>query len=186
MRKIILSILLCAILCGCKHKGEEGSDIRPIDFPDFMTAPKNARNILYSTPQNDAVSEGTYSLTYIVDEEFPPNNTMSFIQNQLSSANFFRLKRCPVNLYEVNHEWKENPYRDPDYVDLTKSSSWGTPSSLDSVFVVLYYHYAVNEVKRSELGVSIVFSTKDSPYSIRMERYKEQFSEEFEHPDEQN
>ena len=180
MRKAYI-LLLCLMVCGCNDDRDYGSEIRPDDFPDFLTAPENARTIRYATPQSDITLEGTYSLTYIVDEEFPPDNTISYIHSELSAAGFILLKHRTLDLGKRAFEWFENPdHRQPNHAFLVWESELGTKTDYRRIHVALSYHYAAENPILTELSVSIGYSTEDSPYSIRMKRYKERFPEEFE------
>lgn len=93
--KMHLFILVCisciCIGCGKKEKGY-GVETRPEDFPEILVPLDGAIDVRYLSPETSDIVEGTYSVYFWIDEEYPASKTIEQIQNHLKSQDCVRVR----------------------------------------------------------------------------------------------
>lgn len=179
MVKYMVFLLSVIFFWGCEHKAVNGTNIRPQDFPAFLKAPENATDILYATPQTAIIIEGAYSLSYFIDEEFPPIMTMQFVHNQLYAAGFFPTKYSLYNLsMEMGYTWESKELLEPGYVRLGWGEGWLNRSNLESVSVSFLYRYRTESPDMSKPHINILFTTEEAETSAFVKKYKKYYPKE--------
>ncbi|HOQ03741.1 MAG TPA: hypothetical protein PKY88_00810 [Anaerohalosphaeraceae bacterium] len=164
---------------GCTRHKNNGSPVRPSDFPAFLNAPETASRIRYATPENADIIEGAYSLSYFVEEPFPPRNTMSYVQNELSSAGFFRLKYLLYSrTEECSYGWYSNKHTEPGFIYLEWTERWGHPEKDECVTVYFCYRYKPPKKDLTTLYVTLIYSTERSEQAVFVKQYKESLPKE--------
>ncbi len=100
MKKMRLNLSTIATLCvillsiyGCKKKHiPNGVTYRPANFPEILIPSENAMGVRYASPETAKIVKGCYSLSYFLSEEYPAEETIEQIQNNLKAKGCVRLK----------------------------------------------------------------------------------------------
>jgi hypothetical protein len=209
--RIQLSIVIC-ILCiciGCGKKEEEyGVEIRPEDFPEILVPPKDATEIRYSSPETGKIVEGTYSVSFWLNEEYPAENTIDQIQSHLQSQDCVRVKGSVLSdlttlhviegegfnkkVVDMSDKFRESlkqterstetqwrkPHGLADILHSIWSEEWITPDD-DKVSVLLTYYFPDKGYGGYRIWVHLTAFTPSSWMYPHVQRYKENHPEQF-------
>jgi len=178
MTKYIVFLLLIIVVLGCKNKTPNETRIRPENFPEFLRPPENADNILYAGPETGNTDYRVYTLSYFVNESFPPQKTMKFVYNLLADSGYFLLKYTLLDHQEAHYVWQFDDYSDPGFVRLKRGERWASKNNNGFVMVIFNYRNKIGESDLSRLAVSINYSLEESKSSVSVKKYKTHFPEE--------
>ncbi len=125
--KTSLIAALCLILLpinGCKKKQvENGVTYRPDNFPEILVPPENATDVRYSNPKVYKPAAGYFYLYYHVVEEYPPEETIEQMRNDL------KMKGCIEIGPGSWRRWRSKKPSSPGWeVNFTWMDAWTTPS----------------------------------------------------------
>lgn len=177
MKYLWVCIPLLMVIGGCEKK--DGVTVRPDNFPSFLQVPENGYQVRYATPENAEIVKGACSLSYFVDEGFPPEKAMDFMHQQLSSAGFIQLEYSYLQpLIKLSKEWYANKFQEPGYVyyDLLEHQA---NESYETVLVNLSYRYKVDDKQLDQLYVYQSHGSQDAESSKYIKRYMEYHPKEF-------
>ena len=91
-------IILCTIcvqltLMGCEEKEVKfGTEFRPSDFPINVFPPENASNVRYASPETARIAKGCYSISYVVNEEYPAEKSINAIHDIMLSKGYVKVE----------------------------------------------------------------------------------------------
>ncbi len=209
---LLLAAILCVIMMssnGCKKKQVVyGVTYRPDNFPEILAAPpEDAINVRYASPETAKIVKGCYSLSYFLPEEYPAEETIEQIQNNLKAKGCVKFKRSKedmavytregqgkgkfvLNIEETEKVKKNIPddlhlqptkWRVNDRMQLGVShdwiETWITPND-NLVSIVLTYK------DTKEMNKLFVIRSVSTPSSVlgrdRIRKYKERHPELFE------
>lgn len=181
MNRIYIMLLFVPLIWSCKSDSPAGTNVRPPNFPDFLKPSINMVDVQYRNSETGGVADGTFSLVYLAEEDFPPLSTINFIQNELSSAGFFCAKYLMLGLpqeVEVLHHWRPDRHREDGYIHLIWSEYWIHREKCECVFVVYSYRYKKGEDVSKKAEIAMVYSSEKSDMSAIVKRYKEHYPTE--------
>jgi hypothetical protein len=97
-RLLCFGCIVCLCLFGCRKKeGVNGVPYRPDGFPEILVPLEGATEIRYLSPETGKIVEGTYSISFWLDEEYPAKNTIEQIQSHLKSRGCVRVQGSVLN-----------------------------------------------------------------------------------------
>lgn len=180
--KILLIISVLGVT-GCKNKSSHvGSDVRPEDFPDFLFAPNNARDIIYLSPLTGGIVEHSYSIYYYVDEPYPPAQTIQYIHELLSHGGFQRLEHLLDDPLNKVGQWRPTRVDRDGFEGRQWRESWISDND-ESVNVRLSRHHPIVADNPEVLEVHMLYHTHKSYWKNLIEQYRELYPNEFKDSD---
>lgn len=181
--KICLIIcIVCIGVIGCRKKtGEYGVSDRPDQFPEILTPPDNATEVWYVSPTTEKIVRGAYSLSYMLNEEYPAEMTIKQVQNHVKSYGCVRVEWMPddFSVYHVegkssNRRIVESPEDSQQFREslekeqMVVKTKWQKPEPLADYADKIYATWNEEWITQSNdlLAITLIYLTPSNGESV--------------------
>jgi hypothetical protein len=172
LKRIVFVLFMISVtLMGCRKKEVlYGTPTRPDDFPINIFPPDNAMEVDYASPDTAKVAKGFYSLSYMINEEYPAKETVEAIQEILRSKGYVKVEWAAedyvVHIFDAVDGKRKDSESKQETEALRKSmnenprstSKWKKGDPIEGDVGDSYYSWKDQWITGSDDLVEVIFS----------------------------